>query len=737
MLAHAWPNFFGADAYTLAKREVDARSDVQSLIANGTYDRTINLRADDILRRDQPDCRQRFRRFFDDYYTVIQNAHGSAMDIVMERRRGNMAAAQARFETFDSNLRIGRGPTERARSGAGSFGLPYPTAEQYIAEAELYYVNHQDALWSFVDAQALIDQQQARIAQYPDLAAAEEARQREWAIALGREVPDQYNPVIALRNIAIARGQGTAIPTRTAMRINQRIQLALQGTGYRNQQLQVALSNVSRVLNVAGTGENMKRFEVALAMTDTTLLDQLITTNSESVRETIRTRLTQDLANALSGGLQILEDAGVKTHDEQIKEWAKNALDWHNPNLELPGAMQVKTDTRIGKLFAGMLQMMTTGSEAHKQNVAEVVGYLTDIPHARIAAATNNQDPIVWTRRMQELFTLAGYGNIFSVSNSLPPPSVQAVTDKYVYTNDDAFIRLRLNLVNNDKEIKSIKVFEQNGTEVLGGTRSEMYVKIPIENIGRSVDGLRLAVQVETMDGVVSSGLSNSVKVEWVADINDLGKLFDVRTNYESFNPQFETEARNFASAAFTWEPGYEDYLFNKPEELSYWNRSLRQVVLGNYAGDVTLLGTGGQIAFGFTGIDIVGDVRDVIYNIQNWEVTKGDPASFAFDLVGVVPIVGVLKNAKHLQIIARNTQGAQLELITKIEKRIDATHHLIDWQGVSGHVLQEHVGKTREYLVSRNIRFASTFEDAETAEDILMRTLVFDKNKYDLFLNF
>jgi hypothetical protein len=153
--------------------------------------------------------------------------------------------------------------------------------------------------------------------------------------------------------------------------------------------------------------------------------------------------------------------------------------------------------------------------------------------------------------------------------------------------------------------------------------------------------------QVETMDGVVSSGLSNSVKVEWVADINDLGKLFDVRTNYESFNPQFETEARNFASAAFTWEPGYEDYLFNKPEELSYWNRSLRQVVLGNYAGDVTLLGTGGQIAFGFTGIDIVGDVRDVIYNIQNWEVTKGDPASFAFDLVGVVPIVGVLKKCK------------------------------------------------------------------------------------------
>jgi hypothetical protein len=38
--------------------------------------------------------------------------------------------------------------------------------------------------------------------------------------------------------------------------------------------------------------------------------------------------------------------------------------------------------------------------------------------------------------------------------------------------------------------------------------------------------------------------------------------------------------------------------------------------------------------------------------------------------------------------------------------------------------------------LVSRNIRFASTFEDAETAEDILMRTLVFDKNKYDLFMN-
>jgi hypothetical protein len=77
--------------------------------------------------------------------------------------------------------------------------------------------------------------------------------------------------------------------------------------------------------------------------------------------------------------------------------------------------------------------------------------------------------------------------------------------------------------------------------------------------------------------------------------------------------------------------------------------RSGKQVAMGNYTDDVTILGTGGQIALGFTGIDIVGDIRDVLYDITHWEWSWEHAGQFGLDAIGLIPVVGVLKNVDEV----------------------------------------------------------------------------------------
>ncbi|MBQ8764902.1 MAG: hypothetical protein IJZ12_03155 [Clostridia bacterium] len=55
---------------------------------------------------------------------------------------------------------------------------------------------------------------------------------------------------------------------------------------------------------------------------------------------------------------------------------------------------------------------------------------------------------------------------------------------------------------------------------------------------------------------------------------------------------------------------------------LEYLQASLRQIVLGNYTDDVNLVGTLGQVLLGLLGLDFPADVRDVTYDITNFEMS-------------------------------------------------------------------------------------------------------------------
>ncbi len=88
--------------------------------------------------------------------------------------------------------------------------------------------------------------------------------------------------------------------------------------------------------------------------------------------------------------------------------------------------------------------------------------------------------------------------------------------------------------------------------------------------------------------------------------------------------------------------------------QRDYVNRSVEQLVLGNYSDEVTLLGTGLQVATAFVGLDLPGDVRDVIHDITHWENSKEHAVKTLIDAAGILPVVGVIGKLDEVAAVAK-----------------------------------------------------------------------------------
>ena len=104
---------------------------------------------------------------------------------------------------------------------------------------------------------------------------------------------------------------------------------------------------------------------------------------------------------------------------------------------------------------------------------------------------------------------------------------------------------------------------------------------------------------------------------------------------------------------------------------------AVKQIVGGNYSDEVTVIGTIGQITLSFLGVDLVADVRDVIYDGTHWKWTWSHAGQTGLDLIGLVPLIGSLKNLDELSALIKNADS--LSDLTKhadelvlIEKKIE-----------------------------------------------------------------
>ena len=96
--------------------------------------------------------------------------------------------------------------------------------------------------------------------------------------------------------------------------------------------------------------------------------------------------------------------------------------------------------------------------------------------------------------------------------------------------------------------------------------------------------------------------------------------------------------------------------VFVDSNEDSYVKASGKQILLGNYTNDVTVLGTGGQIFLGIFELDILGDIRDLNYDFDNWEWSWPHAGQSALDGIGLLPLIGDIKYADEVGTLIKGT---------------------------------------------------------------------------------
>ena len=145
----------------------------------------------------------------------------------------------------------------------------------------------------------------------------------------------------------------------------------------------------------------------------------------------------------------------------------------------------------------------------------------------------------------------------------------------------------------------------------------------------------------------VMNQLLNEVLVRTENRVKDTAKIDNTR-NYEYGGGNLISQKANGFTPVIT--PANPAMLVvNDKGTRDYILRSVMQVILGNYTDDVTLAGTAGQIATGFFGVDVIGDVRDLSADIVNWENSWGHAGMTLLDIVGLIPVIGVVKNADEV----------------------------------------------------------------------------------------
>jgi RHS repeat-associated protein len=83
--------------------------------------------------------------------------------------------------------------------------------------------------------------------------------------------------------------------------------------------------------------------------------------------------------------------------------------------------------------------------------------------------------------------------------------------------------------------------------------------------------------------------------------------------------------------------------------KLGYWGNAVMLVFVGDYGeAEPNAAGVIGSIGFGVIGGDVYKDVADIVYGVHHWEGSWGDVGNMIINGIGILPVVGAIKNVKH-----------------------------------------------------------------------------------------
>ena len=160
----------------------------------------------------------------------------------------------------------------------------------------------------------------------------------------------------------------------------------------------------------------------------------------------------------------------------------------------------------------------------------------------------------------------------------------------------------------------------------------------------------------------------------------------------------------------------YLDALCNELADSEISSKILNQVFLGNYSEDITISGTTGQIILGFSGIDFIADIRDVTYDVSHWEWSWSHAGQTGLDLIGIIPIIGSLKNCNEFSELSKLSK---VDASTEIEKSVSRIDELIK-SGKSEFAIKD--SKEFTDLITQNARevFVNKTSQLDTADVVI-----------------
>lgn len=145
-------------------------------------------------------------------------------------------------------------------------------------------------------------------------------------------------------------------------------------------------------------------------------------------------------------------------------------------------------------------------------------------------------------------------------------------------------------------------------------------------------------------------------------------------------------------------DPGYEaanQALEEMQPYFQYLDDTQQQVLLGNYTDKSTLLGTVIQIGAGIAGVDAPADIRDITYDVQNFELSLEHLKQTGLDLAALAPVIGAVKNLKYGDEVA----GAFKNVVKRADRLEEARTLISKGQKLSNEAKDALRGQARRIL--------------------------------------
>ncbi len=167
----------------------------------------------------------------------------------------------------------------------------------------------------------------------------------------------------------------------------------------------------------------------------------------------------------------------------------------------------------------------------------------------------------------------------------------------------------------------------------------------------RDIDYSKISSDEQILNDLYTKAVDKAEDIDYNKVYDSFG--FEVSNGYNKSDKTGQKEGEN---------AGTEDYI----------EKSLNQIIKGNYTDDVTALGTAGQIGLGLTGLDFAADIRDLTYDFSHWEWSGKHILQTVLDAVGLIPGIGVIKNLDEVAYLVKTAIQSSDVIVPVVKKALD-----------------------------------------------------------------